>query len=972
MAVGATACSEHSVLRQAFVLKRLAAFLDPMSLSSLRGVSTSLRNDLDSNDIAWQAACTSHLAVNIAHVFRRHSGNVSLRADDDGGLRADAADIVLPSLEPEAAPLCVSVVSEKHESSFLRHCITGMDGAGANAVGSTEALTSLRIGDRCWLAFSDWRSCWFWHKQALGGIMRGGFMAEAMQAVATYCFELRRAGLTAIELSLRIPGCPLSTINKVAEAVGALPHGLAALGLLVDGQCGFASMPPGHQLPHRARISSAFGYMSCYSHIRAMSWLPLSRAARLQSIIAADERRTDARGEHQIDYGLKSTPVFDGDVPVAWLCNTSPACRRSPGKTTREIGIKPATEPQQAGTAISSSQSQGSMVSYAVSRVSSASPAVAGVHEDTTDEVDTGIQVSARTTAFRAFCSAGQACLDATHLVLGWSAEGSGDEVVTVNTRTGHVFSGLIGQPQTLLRVASLDDVMTGMPDLDATLKETQGEKGDDDGCESGRVDAAASDSNGTSWESLSRSSSTSQTAEEAFLARIRGQSVAQAGGIEPTTANNRSGRSEAVGSPGRRTLAVGMSPPHARKAEPFVFRPAWCLGHGSFRVVSSRIASTGVRSLCDTPTELSREAVRSGSGGSSDHGRGKSPHCGGVGLGDAAATRVATARDYAAAAATSSSLGAPCASPLAGELGDERSGTRWSDCTDPVVTAAPLMATSLRLASSDSVPPVAWPAQRCHIIGWIASLSHKLAKGWLRADGVDNMDEGDAPETIPMAGPHGEDVLGDEELARLRSDQLDLARLVKVGAVHTKPDQDADVTVWARFLAAANQQEQCLSLFPVKGPNSSISTALGYHAAVGAAILPAQCVFSASKLTLFWAYRVTIWADDDAVAQGGPASSQLYQREWICTDGWNSQPQIVRGSGVIGHHPCIVPGEQGMGAFNYASGTRTEHVHGALLEGTMTFVRGSIEEPDADDPGGMMFLLPVARVCLTPQSFLH
>jgi uncharacterized protein affecting Mg2+/Co2+ transport len=269
-------------------------------------------------------------------------------------------------------------------------------------------------------------------------------------------------------------------------------------------------------------------------------------------------------------------------------------------------------------------------------------------------------------------------------------------------------------------------------------------------------------------------------------------------------------------------------------------------------------------------------------------------------------------------------------------------------------------------------LPQLAWPAQRCHVIGWLAALTLKLARGWLRADGVDNMEDGPEPEAIPIHGPHGEDVLSEDELSRYRPHQLDLARLVRVGAITAKPHQDADVRAWADFLAAANHNEQCLSLYPVKGPNASISSVDGYHTAVGAAILPAQCVFSASKMALFWAYRVTIWADVDAVAQGGASSVQLYQREWVCADGRRPKPQTVRGSGVIGHHPRLIPGSADMAAFNYASGTRTGNVHGASLSGTMTFVRGTIDEPDLDDPHGMMFLLPVERVSLTPQSFLH
>lgn len=67
------------------------------------------------------------------------------------------------------------------------------------------------------------------------------------------------------------------------------------------------------------------------------------------------------------------------------------------------------------------------------------------------------------------------------------------------------------------------------------------------------------------------------------------------------------------------------------------------------------------------------------------------------------------------------------------------------------------------------------------------------------------------------------------------------------------------------------------------------------------------------------FAYAITI-------KNTGQVAAQLISRHWIITDG-NNHIEQVRGLGVVGHQPFLVPGEQ----FEYTSGTSLATPQGSM-----------------------------------------
>lgn len=71
----------------------------------------------------------------------------------------------------------------------------------------------------------------------------------------------------------------------------------------------------------------------------------------------------------------------------------------------------------------------------------------------------------------------------------------------------------------------------------------------------------------------------------------------------------------------------------------------------------------------------------------------------------------------------------------------------------------------------------------------------------------------------------------------------------------------------------------------------------------------------------------------------------KLISRHWVITDG-NGKVEEVRGPGVIGQQPLIMPGEQ----FDYTSGSRLETPVGTM-NGSYQMVSTSGQEFDAEIP---------------------
>lgn len=91
-------------------------------------------------------------------------------------------------------------------------------------------------------------------------------------------------------------------------------------------------------------------------------------------------------------------------------------------------------------------------------------------------------------------------------------------------------------------------------------------------------------------------------------------------------------------------------------------------------------------------------------------------------------------------------------------------------------------------------------------------------------------------------------------------------------------------------------------------------------------------------------------------IHNAGPHAAQLVARHWLITDA-NGQVQEVRGEGVVGEQPWLLPGE----AFEYTSG--------AVLETSVGTMQGSYEMV-ADD--GTHFLTPIAAFTLSVPRTLH
>src|SRR3546814_13989634 len=85
-------------------------------------------------------------------------------------------------------------------------------------------------------------------------------------------------------------------------------------------------------------------------------------------------------------------------------------------------------------------------------------------------------------------------------------------------------------------------------------------------------------------------------------------------------------------------------------------------------------------------------------------------------------------------------------------------------------------------------------------------------------------------------------------------------------------------------------------------------------------------------------------------IHNAGPHAAQLVARHWLITDA-NGQVQEVRGEGVVGEQPWLLPGE----AFEYTSG--------AVLETSVGTMQGSYEMV-ADD--GTHFLTPIPAFTLS------
>lgn len=92
------------------------------------------------------------------------------------------------------------------------------------------------------------------------------------------------------------------------------------------------------------------------------------------------------------------------------------------------------------------------------------------------------------------------------------------------------------------------------------------------------------------------------------------------------------------------------------------------------------------------------------------------------------------------------------------------------------------------------------------------------------------------------------------------------------------------------------------------------------------------------SRRHYFWAYRVTI-------ENLGERAAQLRERFWKITDA-NGRIEEVRGAGVVGEQPILLPGE----SFVYTSGCPLTTPSGIMM-GTYTMITEDGDEFHAEIP---------------------
>ena len=115
----------------------------------------------------------------------------------------------------------------------------------------------------------------------------------------------------------------------------------------------------------------------------------------------------------------------------------------------------------------------------------------------------------------------------------------------------------------------------------------------------------------------------------------------------------------------------------------------------------------------------------------------------------------------------------------------------------------------------------------------------------------------------------------------------------------------------------------------------------------VRTAYVPAQSAPESNRYV--FAYTITI-------TNAGDIPARLLTRHWVITDA-NQKTQEVRGEGVVGEQPYLVPGM----SFEYTSGT--------ILETPVGVMRGSYQM-EADD--GTRFSADIPTFTLSVPRTLH
>jgi ApaG protein len=104
-----------------------------------------------------------------------------------------------------------------------------------------------------------------------------------------------------------------------------------------------------------------------------------------------------------------------------------------------------------------------------------------------------------------------------------------------------------------------------------------------------------------------------------------------------------------------------------------------------------------------------------------------------------------------------------------------------------------------------------------------------------------------------------------------------------------------------------------------------SSATTQGIVVTVESAFLPEQSLPQRQRFAFSYTVRIE---------NAGTAPAQLRSRHWIIVDG-NGERQEVRGDGVVGEQPVLLPGQ----AFEYTSGCLLKTPHGSM-HGTYRMAR--------------------------------
>ncbi|KAK9844452.1 hypothetical protein WJX74_002702 [Apatococcus lobatus] len=155
------------------------------------------------------------------------------------------------------------------------------------------------------------------------------------------------------------------------------------------------------------------------------------------------------------------------------------------------------------------------------------------------------------------------------------------------------------------------------------------------------------------------------------------------------------------------------------------------------------------------------------------------------------------------------------------------------------------------------------------------------------------------------------------------------------------------------------------ISLYPAAPPLQSRAVTCGLEIKASAIFVPEQSRCSQSKYHFAYSVRFRLLSIEEQEAMRSPASlrsAQLLTRHWRIHDAAEAGFEAVDGDGVIGQYPLLIAGGD---EYVYQSCTACGRM-GGWMEGSFTFIEGSLQQPD-----GPQFDAQCARFPLDRPGFI-